>query len=93
MHFAGKTLFTGTHRGKLAAPAAVRRSFELPMGTLNVEILAGERQVAFHNRVPASRNGKTLETRESAIVKIEEGKTTEWIVVPHDLHAREAFWS
>lgn len=96
MHFAGKTPFSGTHRGKQAALAAVRRSFELSMGTLNVEnveVLAGERHVTFYNRVRASRNGKVLDTHESVTVRLEEGKTAEWILVPHDLHAWETFWS
>lgn len=96
MHFAGKNLVSGTHRGKEAVLAAVRRSFELTRGTLNVEnieVLAGERSVVFNNRVRATRDGRTLDTRESVTVRIENGRTAEWTLVAHDQYAWDAFFS
>lgn len=96
MRFTGKNPFSGTHRGREAAIAAVRKSFEITRGTLNVEnieVLAGDRSVVFNNRVRATRDGRTLDTRESVTVRIENGKTVEWTLVPHDQYAWDAFFS
>ena len=96
MRFAGKSLISGSFRGRDASFANVQRSFELTKGTLNienVETLAGERHIAFYNRVRATRDGRTLDTHESVTVRIVDGKTAEWILIPHDAYAWDAFWS
>lgn len=96
MHFPGKNILSGTYRGKADALANVQRNFELSKGTLNVEnidVLAGERHVAYYNRVRASRNGRELDTHETVTVRIENGKAAEWFLTPHDAYAWDAFWS
>lgn len=96
MRFPGKNLISGTYRGKANVLANVQRNFELSKGTLNVEnidVLAGERHVVFYNRVRATRDGRELDTHESVTVRIENGKTAEWILVPHEAYVWDAFWS
>ena len=95
-HFAGKSMISGTFRGREAVLANVQRNFDLSKGTLNVEnieVLAGERYVSFYNRVRATREGRDLDTHEFVTIKVVEGKTAEWTLVPEDQYSWDAFWS
>jgi len=92
----GTNVVSGEHKGRESILAMYARLFEETAGTLRVDLegtyAAGNTVVAIY-RGTATRNGRSLDTRNALVFEIEHGQAVRLTDLPSDLAAEDEFWS
>lgn len=93
----GRSLFAGTTRGRDAIIAMRRQMSELTGGTWRAprddsyDIVSSGYHVTVIDRYLGERNGKQLDSQESILVHVEEGKSSAFLHYFFDQHAFDKF--
>ncbi|MDZ4277980.1 MAG: nuclear transport factor 2 family protein [Dehalococcoidia bacterium] len=99
LHMTGRSPFAGSHRGKDAVIAVVRRMHELSGGTLRPlrddshDIMISEYHAMLTDRFLAERGDKRLDTHVGFIVVTEGGKVKLLLPYFYDQYAFDEFWA
>ena len=92
----GNSRVSGTHRGLPAVLGFYGQLAELSAGTIRVEPEAfftdGDQRVVSVHHTTGTRNGRTLDMRESIVITIADGKITFLDGFFDGFDAYEAFW-
>jgi ketosteroid isomerase-like protein len=93
----GTSQISGDHKGVDSVLAFYGQLAELSGGTMTVELenvlSNGSDQVVSIHRSRATRNGQTLDQRESIVFTIRDGKVIELQDFFADIEANDRFWA
>ncbi len=95
-HVSGNNPLSGDYRGQDAVFAFFARIAELSGGTFRIDlhdVVANDEHAVALARSTASRQGKQLDSRETHISHVRNGKITEFWGFPEDLRVPDEFWS
>jgi len=95
-HVPGRSPISGEYRGRDAVFALFARTAQLSGGTFRVDlhdVLANDEHTVALVRESASRQGKQLDSRETHIFHISNGKVTEFWGFSEDQRIQDEFWS
>ncbi len=95
-HFSGTSPISGVHRGRDAVFAAFGRMAQLSGGTFKVELhdaLANDEHAVALTRASASRQGRQLDSLDTDVYHIRNGKVTEMWSFVEDQRSYDEFWS
>ncbi len=95
-HVSGTSPISGVHRGRDAVFAAFGRMAQLSGGTLKIELhdaLANDEHAVALTRASASRQGRQLDSLDTDVYHIRNGKVTEMWSFVEDQRSYDEFWS
>lgn len=95
-HSPGRSPISGDHKGKEELMAFFGKKMELSEGTFRErveDVLANDNQAIGLVTFLAERGRKTLQMRTVHVVKVQEGKVTQFSEYYSDQHVWDAFWS
>jgi hypothetical protein len=94
-NISGRNQISGTYTGHEEVFGFFGKLVELTDGTFKVELhdlLASDDHVVALAKESATRNGKKLETDETHVWHLDNGKATEFWGVPKDQYQVDEFW-
>ena len=92
----GRNKLAGTHDGRDATLAVLRRTAELTAGTYRIDLryaVADEEHVVAVYGASGRRGDRTLDIDQALVVRVADGRWVEVDAVPFDQHAFDEFWS
>jgi uncharacterized protein len=95
-HYPGRNPLAGSHRGLAETTSFANRMFELTNGRIQMEVLdigASDGYAYARVRTQYERDGKSLDMPFINIMRITDGKISEFWTYPDDQHAVDEFWS
>ena len=95
-HFPGNNQLSGVHRGRDAVFAIFAKTTQLSGGTFKIElhdVLANDQHAVALTRGTASRQGKQLNSLDTDVYHMSNGKVTEFWSFAEDQRLTDEFWS
>ena len=95
-HLAGNNPLSGVHRGRDAVFAIFAKTTQLSGGTFKIElhdVLANDQHAVALTRGTASRQGKQLNSLDTDVYHMSNGKVTEFWSFAEDQRLTDEFWS
>jgi len=95
-HVSGRSPLAGEYKGRNAVFAWFGQIAEASGGTFHIEIhdiLANDEHAVVLNRATASRQGKQLDSLDTDVYHIRNGKVVEAWTTSQDPYLNDAFWS
>ena len=95
-HLFGSNQVAGVHRGRDAVFAAFAKMAELSGGTFKFEIhdvVANDEHAVALARATGTREGRSLDSIDTDVYHMKDGKVTEFWSFVEDNHVTDAFWS
>jgi len=95
-HLLGNNQLSGVYRGRDAVFATFAKTAELSGGTFNVEVhdvVANDEHAVALTRATGTREGKSLDSMDTDVAHMKDGKVTEWWSFVEDGRATDEFWS
>ncbi len=95
-HVAGSNPISGEHRGRDAVFAFFAKVTQLSGGTFKIElhdVLANDEHAVALTRGTASRQGRQLNSLDTAVYHMRNGKVTEAWSFAQDQRVTDEFWS
>lgn len=95
----GRSPLGGTHRGREAVVAFLRRLKELSAATLRPwrpdswDIAASPHHLVLMDRWLATHNGRSLDSHQAIVIAVERGRVAACYHYVHDLYSFDEFWS
>ncbi len=95
-HVSGTSPISGVHRGREAVFAAFAKTVELSGGSFKIElhdVLANDEHTVALTRATGSREGKQLNSLDTDVYHMANGKVTEFWSFAEDQRLTDEFWS
>ena len=95
-HLPGNNPLTGVHRGRDAVFGIFAKTAELSGGTFKIElhdVLANDEHTVALTRATGSRQGRQLNSLDTDVYHVSNGKITEFWSVAEDQRLTDEFWS
>ena len=95
-HVPGNSPISGEHRGREAVFAAFAKTVELSGGSFKIELhdlLANDEHTVALTRATGSRQGKQLNSLDTDVYHMANGKVTEFWSFAEDQRLTDEFWS
>ncbi len=95
-HLPGNNPLTGVHRGRDAVFGIFAKSVELSGGSFKIElhdVLANDEHAVALTRATGSRQGKQLNSLDTNVYHMSNGKITEFWSAAEDQRLTDEFWS
>ncbi len=95
-HLAGNNPLSGVHRGRDAVFAIFAKTTQLSGGTFKIDlhdVLANDEHAVALTRATASREGKQLNSLDTDVYHVSDGKVTEWWSFVENGRVTDEFWS
>ena len=95
-HVPGDSPISGEHRGRDAVFAVFAKTGQLSGGTFKIElhdVLANDEHAVALTRAAGSRQGKQLNSLDTDVYHMSNGKVTEFWSFAEDQRATDEFWS
>jgi ketosteroid isomerase-like protein len=95
-HYPGRNALAGSHRGLDETTAFATKMFELTNGRIRMQVVdigASDDYAYARVQTQYERDGKSLDMPFVNIMRITDGKISEFWTYPDDQHAVDEFWS
>ena len=95
-HLFGNNQLSGVHRGRDAVFATFAKTVELSGGTFKIEVhdvVANDEHAVALTRATGTREGRSLDSSDTDVYHMKDGKVTEFWSFVEDDHKTDAFWS
>jgi hypothetical protein len=95
-HAFGSNPLAGVHRGRDAVFAIFAKTAELSGGTFKIDVhdvVANDDHAVAITTATGTREGRSLNSMDTDVYHMKDGKITEWWSFVEDDRATDAFWS
>ncbi len=95
-HLPGNNQLSGVHRGRDAVFGIFAKTTQLSGGTFKIDVhdvLANDEHAVALTRATGSRQGKQLNSLDTDVYHVSDGKVTEWWSFVEDGRVADEFWS
>ena len=95
-HLFGNNQLSGVYRGRDAVFATFAKTAELSGGTFISEVhdvVANDEHAVMLTQVTATREGRSMDSMDTDVFHVKDGKVTEFWSFVEDDHKTDAFWS